>query len=81
MFERVQLQLAQFLQLHFNLAAAASREAAQQLLARLLYPRFTRALFGVAETGATTSGDLGISPLIDLAAIQTSFQAVLSAAR
>jgi AcrR family transcriptional regulator len=81
MFERVQHQLAQFLRLHFNLETTASREAAQQLLARLLYPRFTRALFGVAETAATKSGELGISPIIELADIQASFQAVLAAFR
>jgi len=81
MFERVQIQLAQFLLLHFNLTAATSHEAAQQLLARLLYPRFTRALFGLTETGATRASELGISPLIEVADIRASFQAVLAAVR
>lgn len=70
MFENAQAQVAQFLNERLAVGTATSQQLAQQLLARLLYPRFTRALFGSIEPAANFSDDLGTSPAIDLTAIR-----------
>lgn len=70
MFESVQARVALFLHARLCIAPAASALLAQDLLARLLYPRFTRALFGAGEPAATHSEELGASPLVDLPAMK-----------
>ena len=49
MFTEVQARLAAYLKTAFGLAPRASAEAARRLLGQILYPRFTRALFGLDE--------------------------------
>lgn len=66
MFESVEARVALFLRERLSMEAAASQQAAQGLLAQLLYPCFTRALFGAIEPAATQSDELGASPAVDL---------------
>ena len=47
-----------------------SEELAQELLAQLLYPWFTRAFSGAVESVATFSHDLGDYPAIDLDSVR-----------
>ena len=70
LFETAQARVALFLHERLAVEAEASQQLAQGLLAQLLYPRFTRALFGVAETAATWSDELGVSPAVDLATVR-----------
>lgn len=42
-------RLSDYLKERFDLSAQSSSEAAQQLLGRVIYPRFSRALFGLEE--------------------------------
>ncbi len=70
MFENVQVRIALFLNERLGVAKDASQEFAQGLLAQLLYPRFTRALFGAVEPAATWSEELGASPAVDLTLIR-----------
>jgi AcrR family transcriptional regulator len=78
MFENVQARIALFLRERLAVDAGASQSAAQALLGQLLYPRFTRALFGASEPAAAWSDELGASPEIDVAAIQHAVVAMLS---
>ncbi|RZK51595.1 MAG: TetR/AcrR family transcriptional regulator [Hymenobacter sp.] len=80
LLETVQVRVAGFLAQHWLLTPAASAAAAQLLLGQLLYPRFTRALFGATEPAATHSDELGASPAIDLAPIRRLVAAVLHGA-
>src|SRR5688500_15540524 len=52
-FTEVHTRLSSYLKTTFGLSAKASTEAAQKLLAQLLYPRFVRALFGLEELATT----------------------------
>ena len=70
MFENVQERVARFLQAQHSVSKAMSEQQAEQLLAHLLYPRFTRALFGATEPTATVSEELGACPAVDLHAIR-----------
>lgn len=72
LFESAQTRIAQFLGERLAIETEASQLLAQNLLAQLLYPRFTRALFGSIEPEATWSDDLGASPAIDLTAIRSA---------
>ena len=65
MFTEVQARLAAYLRTAFGLPAKASAEAAQRLLARILYPRLLRALFGVDALADRFDGDT-VSPDFDL---------------
>jgi len=77
MFEQAQARVALFLNQHLaGGGAEESQQLAQTLLARLLYPRFTRALFGAVEAQANWSDDLGSSPAIDLQAIRSAVAAL-----
>lgn len=76
MFEHVQARVALFLCERLGVAAGAGQPAAQQLLAQLLYPRFTRALFGAVEPAAMVSDELGASPAVDLSSIQHAVAAL-----
>ena len=77
LLESVQALIEQFLQAHYHLAPLTAQATAQQLLAQLLYPRFTRALFGAAEPAVTQSTELGSSPAVDLAPIRSLVAACL----
>ena len=78
LLESAQGRIAEFLTQRAHLAPAASQAAAQQLLGQLLYPRFTRALFGAPEPVASQSDELGASPAIDPEPIRHLVAAVLS---
>ncbi|AMR25488.1 hypothetical protein A0257_22620 (plasmid) [Hymenobacter psoromatis] len=77
LFETVQARVAQFLREQLGMQTDASQQLAQDLLGQLLYPRFTRALFGVAEPAATWSEELGASPAVDLAPIRRAVAALV----
>jgi AcrR family transcriptional regulator len=69
LFGEVEKRLGHYLKSTYALSVRASAEQAQRLIARVLYPRFPRALFGledlVTELDATT-----LSPKIDVRAIR-----------
>ncbi|GGE99551.1 TetR/AcrR family transcriptional regulator [Hymenobacter cavernae] len=69
-FENVQARVALFLSERLAVGTEEGQHLAQALIGQLLYPRFTRALFGFVEPQATWSDDLGACPAIDLASIQ-----------
>ncbi len=77
LFDNAQARVAQFLHERLAVAPAASQQLAQELLAQLLYPRFTRALFGAVEPQASWSDDLGGSPAVDLNIIRSAVAARL----
>ena len=77
MFEHVQARVAAFLHQRLGVTVEASQPLAQQLLGQLLYPRFTRALFGAAEVAATQSEELGTSPAVDLDPIRHAVVAIV----
>lgn len=77
MFENVEARVARFLHEGLGVAEEASPLLAQQLLAQLLYPRFTRALFGAVEPAATSSEELGASPAVDLHSIRRAVGALV----
>ena len=68
-FTEVQARLAAHLKLSFGLSARASTDAAQRLLGQLLYPRFTRALFGL-DTLAKSFDPDALAPDFDLKPIR-----------
>ena len=69
LFTQVHSRLADYLKTTFKLSASVSSEAAQRLLGQLLYPRLTRALFGV-DTLATDFDREALVPNIDLKPIR-----------
>ena len=77
MFESAQSRVALFLSEQLTVGAEASQHLAHTLLAQLVYPRFTRALFGAIEAQGTFSEDLGACPVIDLTAIRGVVATVL----
>lgn len=77
LFETVQTRVALFLNDRLATGAEASEQLAQQLLAQLLYPRFTRALFGAVEPAAAESEDLGSRPAVDLEYIRSVVTALV----
>jgi hypothetical protein len=77
MFEQVQLRLQAFLHTRFSLQAAASKAAAQQLLADLLHPRLPRALFGI-DALAKNFGEEGLSNDFDLKPVQDAVGRLIS---
>jgi AcrR family transcriptional regulator len=68
-FTEVENRIAVYVAASFNLSAKAGAEAAQTLLGRVLYPRFTRTLFGV-DPWIETFDENGISPRFDLGPIR-----------
>jgi AcrR family transcriptional regulator len=69
MFTEVEARLAGYLRATFGLSVRASAEAAQRLLGQVLFPRFTRALFGLDDL-VEAFDDKALSPKIDLRAIR-----------
>ena len=64
-FTEVHARLSVYLKTAFALPARASGEAAQKLLGQLLYPRFTRALFGIDELAKSFDRE-ALAPDFDL---------------
>ncbi len=65
LFTQVHARLADYLKTTFKLSASGSYEAAQRLLGQLLYPRLSRALFGVDALATNFDRD-ALVPSIDL---------------
>ncbi|WP_324677383.1 TetR/AcrR family transcriptional regulator [Hymenobacter sp. GOD-10R] len=78
LFDNAQARIALFLSERLTTAPEASQLLAQELMGQLLYPRFTRALFGVVEPQTVWSDDLGSRPAIDLAPIRQMVSALLA---
>lgn len=76
LFTEVQTRLSAYLKATLGLSARASTEAAQRLLAQILYPRFPRALFGVDELADRFEGDT-VSPDFDLKPIRRAVAELL----
>lgn len=68
-FTEVETRLAAYLGPTLGLSAQASTEAARRLLGQVLYPRFTRALFGVDPLAASFD-EAGLSPNFDLGPVR-----------
>jgi AcrR family transcriptional regulator len=75
-FTQVNARLSVYMQTTFGLSIAASDEAAQRLLGQILYPRLTRALFGL-DPLAKTFGPESVSPDFDLEPIRLAVSQVL----
>jgi AcrR family transcriptional regulator len=67
-FTEVHTRLSAYLKTTFDLSSRASTEAAQKLLGQVLYPRFTRALFGMEPLSERVTEAL--SPDFDLKPIR-----------
>ena len=78
LFETVQARIAIFLNERLILGEEASQQLAQELIGQLLYPRFTRALFGMVEPSTIWSDDLGARPVIDLGPIRKAVSTLVS---
>lgn len=76
LFTEVQTRLSAYMKATLGLSARASAEAAQRLLAQILYPRFPRALFGVDELADRFEGDT-VSPDFDLKPIRRAVAELL----
>lgn len=75
MFTEVHTRLSAYLKTTFDLSPKASTEAAQKLLGQLLYPRFTRALFGMEPLSQRLSE--AISPEFDIKPIRKAVNDLL----
>jgi hypothetical protein len=67
-FTEVHTRLSAYLKTTLDLSPRTSTEAAQKLLGQVLYPRFTRALFGLEPLSARITESL--SPDFDLKPIR-----------
>lgn len=76
MFTEVHTRLSSYLKATFNLTAKASMDAAQQLLAQLLYPRLVRALFGV-DALPESFAEEALAPSFDLKPVRKAIAALL----
>lgn len=77
LFETAQARIALFLESRLTIETEASQQLAQLLLGQLLYPRYTRALFGLVEPAASWSDDLGASPIIDVVPIRNTVASLI----
>ena len=77
LFTQVNTCLRAYLQTTFELSEDASTEAAQELLGRVLYARFTRALLGVDPPMESLDRE-GTGPAFDVKPIQTAVAALLA---
>jgi len=78
MFGEALTRLSAYLKATFGLGARASGEAAQRLLAQLLFPRFPRALFGLEDLIQGFDEQV-LSPEIDLKPIRKAVAELLAA--
>jgi AcrR family transcriptional regulator len=78
MFGVVQARLGAYLKASFDLSTRASNEAAQRLIAQLLYPLLPRALFGIEQL-VTDFGERAPSPKVDIKRIRAAVAELLAA--
>jgi AcrR family transcriptional regulator len=78
MFTEVLARLSGYLKTTCGMNARASAEAAQRLLAQLLFPRFPRALFGLEDL-VQEFDERALSPKIDLKPIRKAVAELLAA--
>jgi hypothetical protein len=69
MFTEVTTRLAAYLRATFHVSARASLDVAHQLLGQLLFPRLTRALFGLEDL-VDRFDEHAVSAKIDVRAIR-----------
>jgi len=79
-FTEVESLLAEYLKMTLGLPPRASADAAQRLLGQVLYPRFTRALFGLDKLSQRFDAH-SLSPDIDLKPIRQAVADVMGLAR
>ncbi len=77
MFGEVQDRVGAYLKSALGVTPRVAAEAAERLLAQLLYPRLLRALFGVDAPGERFDGDT-VSPGFDLKPIRKAVAEMLS---
>jgi AcrR family transcriptional regulator len=75
-FSEPHQRLSAYLKNQFGLSEKASTEAAQKLLGRILYPRYSRALFGVEELSGKLD-DETMRPDIDLKPVRKAVAELL----
>jgi AcrR family transcriptional regulator len=80
MFTEVIARIARYLTATFGLRARHATDAAQRVLAQLLFPRFPRALLGV-EPLIERFDDHALSPLIDVKAVRKAVAELLETIR
>jgi hypothetical protein len=71
MFIEVERRLTAYVQTAFHVSSAVGEAAACRLLARILYPRLPRALFGMDALAAELHPDT-VSPELDLTPIRAA---------
>lgn len=76
MFTQVHARVAAYLKATFGLTTKASAEAAERLLAQLLYPRLVRGLFGVDKLSPRFDAD-GLSASFDLRPVRKAVDALI----
>src|SRR6478609_4404286 len=77
MFTEVTARLSSYLKATFGLNARVSAEAAQRLIARLLFPRLPRALFGLEDL-VEEFDEHALSPKIDVKAVRKAVAELLA---
>lgn len=76
LFTDVQARIADYLKATFHISPRASVEAAERLLARVLYPRLYRCLFGI-DPASTKFDPEGLLPAFDLKPIRKAVTEIL----
>jgi len=76
-FTEVTNRLSSYLKASFSLSARVSADAAQRLIARLLFPRLTRALFGLEDL-VEEFDEQALSPKIDVKAVRKAVAELLA---
>jgi len=77
MFSEVAVRISNYLKATFGLSARVSSDAAQRLLARLLFPRLPRALFGLEDL-VEEFDEHALSPKIDVKAVRKAVAELLA---
>jgi len=77
MFTEVTARIANYLKATFSLSSRISAEAAQRLIARLLFPRLPRALFGLEDL-VEEFDEQALSPKIDVKAVRKAVAELLA---
>jgi len=77
LFTEVTARLSNYLKAAYGLNARTSAEAAQRLIARLLFPRLPRALFGLEEL-VEEFDEHALSPKIDVKAVRKAVAELLA---
>ncbi len=77
-FAATQERLAAFVEERYHLQSAVGTAVARDLIARTVYPRFVRALFGVEELLADLPDEASIAAVLDLAPIREAVVELLA---